>query len=350
MDNSNNEEGIPMRTLKISLALMCVLFFLTGLCQAAEAPKLKLKMQTFQIPDETKRNFSAFVDLIKRLSDGQIEITLFPVGSLVPAKEMLDAVGKGSLDMAQVVEGYFVKVVPVSEIAAGIPFLFRDSDESKVFMWDKRFFEVLREGYAKQNVYHIPWETYPIGLMTKKPVNNLDDIKKMKIRAHGTMADLLAKVGASAVFIPGGELYTALATGVVDGGQWGDAGPMFSMKFHEVLKNYMEPEPIVGAWNSIIINMDLWKKMTPVQKAIIEAATLGGGEASYRSTRLLSKTRLREMQEKWSVKLVTLPDADREKMRQYSLEFQNEVAKKDPLCDKGMKMIRDYMKELGYEK
>jgi TRAP-type C4-dicarboxylate transport system substrate-binding protein len=125
---------------------------------------------------------------------------------------------------------------------------------------------------------------------------------------------------------------------------------MFSMKFHEVLKNYMYPEPIVGAWNSIIINMDVWKKMTPVQKAIIEAATLGGGEASYRSTRLLSKTRLREMQDKWGVKVVTLPDADREKMRQYSLEFQNEVAKKDPLCDKGMKMIRDYMKELGYEK
>lgn len=339
-----------MRAVKISLALVCVVaFFLTGLCHAAEAPKLKLKMQTFQLPDETKRNFAKFVELIKALSNGQIEVTLFPVGSLVPAKEMLEAVSTGGLHMAQVVEGYFVKTVPVSEIAAGIPFLFRTLDESKIFMWNKGFVDVLREGYAKQNVYHIPWETYPIGLMTKKPVKTVADLQKMKIRAHGTMADLLAKVGASALFIPGGELYTALATGVVDGAQWGDAGPMFSMKFHEVLKNYMSPEPVVGAWNSIIINMDLWKKLTPEQRAIIEAAILAGGEASYRSTRLLSWTRLREMQEKWNVKVVSLPEADMKKMRQYSLEIQGEIAKKGPLCAKGMKMIRAFMKELGYE-
>ena len=106
-----------MRALKISLALVSVVvFFLTGLGHAAAAPKLKLKMQTFQLPDETKRNFAKFVELIKALSNGQIEVTLFPVGSLVPAKEMLDAVSTGGLQMAQVVEGYFVKTVPVSEI------------------------------------------------------------------------------------------------------------------------------------------------------------------------------------------------------------------------------------------
>jgi TRAP-type C4-dicarboxylate transport system substrate-binding protein len=165
-------------------------------------------------------------------------------------------------------------------------------------MWHRGFVNVLREGYAKQSVYHIPWETYPVGLMTKKPVKTADDLKKMKIRAHSTMADLLGRVGASAVFIPGGELYTALATGVVDGGQWGDAGPMYAMKFHEVLKNYMRPEPIVGAWNSLIINMDLWKKMTPKQRAIIETAAIAGGEMSFHSTRNMAKMRLREMQEK----------------------------------------------------
>ncbi len=350
-ERQEKKEGARMRSFKISLAIVCIVFFfVTGLCHAAEAQKLKLKMQTFQLPDETKRNFAKFVELIKALSNGQIEVTLFPVGSLVPAKEMLEAVGSGGIDMAQVVEGYFVKTVPVSEIAAGIPFLFRNLDESKMFMFNKGFVKVLRKGYAKQNVYYMPWETYPVGLMTKKPVKSVGALKKMKIRAHGLTADLLAKVGASAVFIPGGELYTALATGVVDGGQWGDAGPMFSMKFHEVLKNYMSPEPVVGAWNSIVINMDLWKKMTPEQRDIMEAAILAGGEASYRSTRLLSATRLKEMQDKWKVKVVPLPEADIDKMRQYSREIQEGIAKKGPLCVQGMKMIRAFMKELGYEK
>lgn len=340
-----------MRRLKIALVAACVLaLFVTGLCRAAEAPKLKLKLQTYLLPEDNKRSFTKFVQTVNALSNGKIKITLFPVGALVPAKEMLEAVSNGSLDMMQIAEGYYSKVVPVSEIAAGIPFLFRDLDESRIFMWEKGFVQLLREGYAKQNVYVIPWETFPVGLMTKKPVKSVDDLKKMKIRAHGTMADLLGGMGASAVFIPGGELYTALATGVVDGAQWGDAGPMYTMKFHEILKNYMVPEPIVGAWASLGINMDLWKKMTPEQRAIIEAATIVGGAWCYNSTRYMSKTRLKEMEDKWNVKVNELPEAAREKMRQCSLEFQNRVAKKDALCAKGIKMIRDFMKELGYEK
>jgi hypothetical protein len=50
------------------------------------------------------------------------------------------------------------------------------------------------------------------------------------------------------------------------------------------------------------------------------------------------------------VKVVSLPEADMNKMRKYSLEIQNGIAKKGPLCAKGMKMIRAFMKELGYEK
>jgi TRAP-type C4-dicarboxylate transport system substrate-binding protein len=344
-------EGILVRHSKIALAAACVIaFFLTGLCHAAEAPKLKLKLQAYVLPGDIERSFTKFVETVSALSNGQIEINVFPVGALVPAKGMLEAVTNGSLDMAQIAEGYYAKVVPVSEIAAGIPFLFRDLDEARIFMWEKGFLQVLREGYAKQNVYVIPWETFPVGLMTKKPIKTVDDLKKMKIRSHGSMADLLGGLGAAPVFIPGGELYTALATGVADGGQWGDAGPMYTMKFHEVLKNYMYPEPIIGSWASIGINMDLWKKMTPEQRSIIEAATVVGGERCYNSTRNLSKARLREMQDKWDVKVNTLPEAETEKMRQYSLKWQNEVAKKDPLCAKGMGMVRDYMKELGYEK
>lgn len=336
----------------VSLGMILVILGIISIGSAsAQAPKFKLKLQTHLIAGDTKRVMTKLVENISTMSGGQIEITTFPVGALVPMKDVLEAVGKGTLDMALIAEGYWFKIVPVTEIAQGLPFSFRDLEESKYFMFQKGFADLIREDYAKHNVYFIPYETYPVGLMTKKPIRRMDDFKGMKLRAFGVMADWLTKMGASPVFIPGGELYTALATGVVEGAHWGDAGPMFIMKLHEVLKNYMKPEPVQGGWNNLIVNMDLWKRLTSEQKAIIETAAMGCGTFhSYNDTRLISKRSLIEMGSKWRVKENTLPDEEIEKMMKVSMEIWDDLAKKGPLNAKAIGMLKDFLKELGYIK
>jgi TRAP-type C4-dicarboxylate transport system substrate-binding protein len=336
----------------VSLGMILVILGVISIGLAsAQTPKLKLKLQTHLIAGDTKRVMTKFIESISAMSGGQIEITTFPVGALVPMKDVLEAVGKGALDMALIAEGYWFKIVPVTEIAQGLPFSFRDLEESKYFMFQKGFADLIREDYAKHNVYFIPYETYPVGLMTKKPIRSMDDFKGMKLRAFGVMADWLTKMGASTVFIPGGELYTALATGVVEGAHWGDAGPMFIMKLHEVLKNYMRPEPVQGGWNNLIVNMDLWKKLTSEQKAIIETAAMGCGTFySYNDTRLISKRSLNEMKSKWRVKENTLPDEEIEKMTKVSMEIWDDLAKKGPLNAKAISMLKDFLKELGHIK
>lgn len=336
----------------VSLGMILVILGIISIGSAsAQAPKFKLKLQTHLIAGDTKRVMTKLVENISTMSGGQIEITTFPVGALVPMKDVLEAVGKGTLDMALIAEGYWFKIVPVTEIAQGLPFSFRDLEESKYFMFQKGFADLIREDYAKHNVYFIPYETYPVGLMTKKPIRRVDDFKGMKLRAFGVMADWLTKMGASPVFIPGGELYTALATGVVEGAHWGDAGPMFIMKLHEVLKNYMKPEPVQGGWNNLIVNMDLWKKFSSEQKAAIETAAMGCGTFySYNDTRLISKRSLNEMESKWRVKVNTLPDEEIEKMMKVSMEIWDDLAKKGPLNAKAIGMLKDFLKELGYIK
>jgi TRAP-type C4-dicarboxylate transport system substrate-binding protein len=343
-----------MKKVNCLLAAALIVFLLAGtvgVSIASEQPKFKLRLQAHLIPDDTKRVLTKFVESVSAASGGSIEISLFSVGAIVPMKETLDAVGKGTLDMAMYPEGFWYKTVPVSEVGMGIPFVFHDLEESKYFMYHKGYVNLLREAYAKHNVYVIPYETYPVGLMTKKPVRKVEDLKGMKLRAYGTMADWLGELKASTVTIPGGELYTALATGVVSGAHWGDAGPMYIMKFHEVLKNYMKPEPIIGSWNNIIVNMDLWKKFTPEQKALLQTAAFGCGMYwAGNDTRILSMKYLNEMVNKWQVKVVTLPEAEIEKMRKASLKLQEGMAKKDPLSAKAYAMLREFMKEMGHEK
>jgi TRAP-type C4-dicarboxylate transport system substrate-binding protein len=347
------EEGNMRKGTKWTVVLIAACMFLgaTAFCQAAQEPKkLQLKLQTHLIPVDSERVITRFVEAVSALSGGQMEIKWFPVGAIVPMKEVLNTVSSGGLDMALVGEGYWHKLVPASELA-GIPFAFRDIAEARDFMLNRGFGDLLKQGYAKYNIYHIPYETYPVGLMTNRPINKAEDIKGMKLRAYGVMAEWLTELGASTTYIPGGELYTALATGVVDGCHWGDAGPMYVMKLHEVLKNYMKPEPIVGAWNNLLVNMDVWKKLTPVQKSIMENAAMAQGLCwSTNTTRILAKTSLRKMVADWNVKVNVLPEEEVEKMTQAAMVVWDKLADKDPVNAKIIGMLKDYLRELGYMK
>ncbi|MBI5439775.1 MAG: TRAP transporter substrate-binding protein DctP [Deltaproteobacteria bacterium] len=308
---------------------------------AADQPKLKLRLQTHLIPTQTARTLGMFAEQVTLASKGSIEVTVFPVGAILPLKEVLDAVSKGTLDMAYYPEGFWFKQVPVSELGQGVPYAFKNLDQAKTFMWKKGYEELLREAYAKQNVYVWGGEPFPVGLMTKKPIKTLADVKGVKLRATGMMAEFFGRLGASTSVIAAGELYTALATGVVSGAHWGDAGPMYEMKFQEVLKNYMEPEPIQGGWNNFMINLDVWKKMTPEQRTALDTAIRKSAEMGYQSSRNLTKQAIDDMGKKWQVQFNTLSNADQKELEKLSAQLQDEIAKRDPLCAKAIAKLKE---------
>jgi TRAP-type C4-dicarboxylate transport system substrate-binding protein len=333
------------RIIMASAMMVLMLFGVAGLGYAGEeAPKFKLKLQSFLPPEQTKEDYGALVDRVKAMTGGEIEITFFPINALVPVKEIMTAVGRGAIDMGSAPGGYFHKLVPVSEIEGGLPFAFTNINQAYYFMFQGGFLDILRKSYAKQNVHNFTSECYPIALMTRKPIKSIEDLKGVKLRAFGTMAMWLQKMGAATTYISGAELYTALATGVVDGAHWGAASPSYKMRLHEVLKNYMLPEPIVGAWNSIFINMDIWKKMTPRQQAIMEAATRAyctfeGSTADH----LTDDRALRDMVENWDVKVNRMPESDVRKMEKFGQEVWEEVAAKDPLNKEAITLLKNFL-------
>ena len=336
-----------MSIAKKCAAIVIGMIMAVGMAGFASAEPITLKLQSHLIPGDTHRGLDPFVAAVDKMSKGEIKIKLFGVGSIVPAGEMLNAVKSGALEMAMYPEGFFNKLVPVGEVA-GMPYAFRNIWEARYFMYYKGLADMLREEYAKQNAYFLPYECFPVGIMSKKPLKSVENFKGAKIRAYGVMGEWLAQMGASTVTIPGGELYTALSTGVVEGAHWGDAGPMYIMKFQEVLKNYMTPEPIQGSWNNIIINMDVWKKLTPVQQQIIQTAAMAEGAMATTNTRIIAETSLKKMVADWGVKVNAVSDKDSQKMVNAAMIVWDKVAKKDPVNAKAISNMKDFLKELGY--
>ncbi len=322
-----------------------VTIMLVSPCLAA-AKTFNLKLQHFSTGDEFKRcTQDCFCPLVDKMTHGQIKITPFPGGALVPVKEMVNGACMGIIDIAYFVGGYCGGLVPVAEIMGGLPYAFENLHDAQVFMWHRGYIQILREEFKKHNLYIIPIESYNIGVMSNKPINALSDLKGTKMRSHSTLASWLAKAGASVVFIPATELYTGLATGVVDGASWGDAGPMYEMKFPEVLKNYMLPEPLIGAWNVVLINLDVWNSFSPEQQTMFESASLVAGKVADEQTRVFYHRALNAMHTQFGVNIVKLSDEEQENARGLAKETLEDLGKKHPLNAKVLKMVDDYMKE-----
>jgi TRAP-type C4-dicarboxylate transport system substrate-binding protein len=342
-----------MKKIRLGIIGSMIVFFILGIAGVtgvyAASGIINLRMQSHTPPEQAHRTFDTFIKEVSEMTGGKINIKLYPVGTLVPTKELLEAVSNHVVEMATVAEGYWYNVVPVSIIGQGLPFAFNDNMESVYFMFHKGFLKLLREAYAKHNIYVIPYEPYNTGLMTKKPILQASDLNGLKLRGFGTMQKWLSKMGATTVSISGAELYTALATGVVEGAHWGDAFPMYEMKFQEVLKNYMLPEPIRGSWNSIWINMDVWNSFTKEQQALIESSALSaGGVLTYNDTGVRTKMALKDMQHTWGVHANVVPDAERAKMRKAAMQVWDEIAaNKDPLCKEAINMLYDFLNEVG---
>jgi TRAP-type mannitol/chloroaromatic compound transport system substrate-binding protein len=70
---------------------------------------------------------------------------------------------------------------------------------------------------------------------TSFPLETVDDVTKLKMRSAGLGAEVLTEMGASIVFLPGGELYESMQRGVINAFEYGSADNAWDMGFQEVM-------------------------------------------------------------------------------------------------------------------
>jgi hypothetical protein len=95
------------------------------------------------------------------------------------------------------------------------------------------------------------------GRLVQQGNQSPDDLKGLKMRIPGLGGDVMAKLGASPVSLPGSQIYENLVSGAVDATEW--VGPYndYFMKFYEAAKYYYYPgmhEP--GSQLSMGFNMN----------------------------------------------------------------------------------------------
>ncbi len=210
-----------------------------------------------------------YAKMVDKLTKGEVKITVHAGSTLVKGNP-LKAVKDGTVAMTDM----FIPFTSGGGKAFGIsalPFIaFNYDDAFRLYQISKPTYEKVAKKWNQKLLYAVSWP--PSGLYTKKPINSTADMKGIKARTYDkNSANFIKMVGANAVALPWGDVYSALQTGMVDSVVTSSASGKDG-KFWEVLSNFSKIK-YAYPLQAVTINLDYWKSLSKSQqKAMLEAA------------------------------------------------------------------------------
>jgi tripartite ATP-independent transporter DctP family solute receptor len=181
-----------------------------------------------------------FAKRAKDLSNGKIEVQVYPSSQLGNDREQLEGLQIGTLEMYvpnSAVAARFVKELDIFNF----PFLFRDFQHLYKVL-DSKFGEELNQAAQKKGFRVLAWWAGGSrSVYARKPISDLPSMTGMKIRTLENPLILATwkALGLIPTPIPFNEVYSALQQGVVDAGE-GSVISYESMKFDEVAPYFSE--------------------------------------------------------------------------------------------------------------
>lgn len=215
---------------------------------------------------EVEQNFAK---KIEERTDGKVKIDITYAGGLGKGNELMTLAGRGAIDMASIVPGYYADQLLFIR-AFQIPFVF-DNPAEAMTLSRNSFAELpmFGEELDKFNVkflFHQPLGVYYL----TGPDGNCDNIaglKDKKIRSFGAdIPKLHAAVGAVPVSIGVGDIYEALERGTLDY-SFINPGNIVTNRLYEPGKFSCGPVMAITG-HLITIGKRAWDKLTPETQAI----------------------------------------------------------------------------------
>jgi TRAP-type mannitol/chloroaromatic compound transport system substrate-binding protein len=210
---------------------------------------------------------------IGSVTDGKVTVKVFAAGELVPAFEVFDAVASGTADVYHSAEYYFQGKSKAFNFFSTVPYGLTANEHTAWIhygggqqVWDELSASFGIKPFLAGNT------GVQMGGWYRKEINTADDFKGLKFRMPGLGGDAMAKLGATIINLPGGEIFAALQSGAIDGTEWVGPWNDLALGFFKVAKHYYWPgthEP--GTALALGFNAKAWGELTKSQQTAIQA-------------------------------------------------------------------------------
>jgi len=260
--------------LLISVIAVAMLL-MVGATSALAADKIVWKSSSFgPASNYSQIHHDKACEAITLASGGRMEVKAFVGGSVVPETKELDAVIEGVLDLCYTCPMYNLDIWSaaglISSRPGGLPGQILTQWFDYGGGWE--MMNKMMEGY---DVMVLPGFLSPepgeVFLHSKRKIETVDDLKGLKVRTSGDGGEILARMGASPIFLPGGELYEAMQRGTIDAFEYAGLSTNWSMHFNEIA-DYVIISPVRAPSDPHVwfVNKKSWEALPDDLKVLVQ--------------------------------------------------------------------------------
>lgn len=258
---------------KLAIVFLVVVMLFSCMAVTASADDVKtLKLATdAALEYPTTKALTKFADTVAEKSEGKIQIEIYPSSILGDEVSYLEQLQLGTVDLAKLSVGTLNGLYTDLQ-AFNLPFMFKNNTE----LWkvlESEVGENIKTGLNQFGIQGLGFtDNGSRNFYTNKPIESIDDFKGMTIRVqqNNIMIKMVENLGANAVNVAANEVYSALQTGVCDGGE-NNPNTILADSVYEVA-NYVTLDSHTTGMDVICINLDLWNSFTEEEQQIFNEA------------------------------------------------------------------------------
>ncbi len=202
---------------------------------------------------------------LSEASGDRIEITSYPGQTLLEADDTYSGVVAGMADIGMSAFFYTRGRFPVLEAFELPGIVYNDSYMASKVAWEG--IKKLQPDEVQDTELMFVLATGPGDLFTTAPVQSLEDLQGLKIRAAGLSADTLSLLGATPEAMPQPDAYEAIQRGLVDG----NLAPVEVLQGwrHAEVTDYLTRTPFLyNAIFFVTMNQEKWDSLPPEMQEV----------------------------------------------------------------------------------
>ncbi len=308
-----------------------------------------LKMQTFLGPTaSTTKAFEEMAARLKKETNGEVQIQVFPGNTVVNAAETIDAIENGLLDGHYTAPTYFAGKDPALGVLGDTLSAYPDSVTRDKWFKEGRGLEIARALYAKHGLFFVGpvyWPEEQIPSMV--PIRSVKDFKGLKMRSPGGMpSDLLTLAGASMVKMGVGESVSAMETGVLDATDLANVALNVALGMHNKAKYSILARHSMPT-TEVSITLAKWNRLSPAKQQKIIDAVAWLNETLRKRLTDEDKAAIKRAKNELDVEFIEFGKDDAATFRTMLLKVWDKWAKKSNDSKVIIDSHKDYLKKLG---
>jgi len=273
---------------------------------------------------------------IAELSGGRLAITVSAAGEVVPAFEVLDAVGSGVAEMGHTAAFYWQGKEPGTAFFTTVPFGLTPNEHVSWIdagggqaLWDELYAPFGVKPFMAGNT------GVCMGGWFRREIKSRDDVGGLKIRSLGLGGEVYRRLGAVPQTTSPGEILVALQSGVIDGAEFVGPGSDIALGLYRFAPFYYGPgfnKP--NGTGECIVSLKAWQALDGELQAIVASACAAEAAFALAEMERLNIEALAALTSRDNAQLRTFPPDLVAAARSTAGDVLSELAGKSPGAQK----------------